>query len=281
MKKITRRKFMFSMFGIGASAIGYGRFLEPFWLEVNQEQLRFNNKSLKNSIRILHLADLHASTVVPYKFINKAVDLGLSYRPDLICLTGDFITGDISNFDQYRKILSKLSSTAPTFACLGNHDGGIWVQPRGGYANTSKVQQLLKESGITCLHNHEKDVVIHNQELHLIGLGDLWAQEMHPQKVFSETKIESHAPIIVLSHNPDTKDILAVYDWDLMLSGHTHGGQLRIPLIGAPYSPVRDKRYLEGLHNCNGKWIHITKGVGNVYGVRLNCRPQVSLIDLV
>jgi predicted MPP superfamily phosphohydrolase len=280
MKKLTRRQFLISLFGLGVTTVGYGRFVEPFWLETSRHQLRFPKKPLNHPVRILHLADLHDSDIIPYDFINKAVDLGLSHRPDLICITGDFCTTGISDFGLYTKILSKLSTKAPTFASLGNHDGGSWVQSRGGYRDTTEVQRLLKESGIRCLVNGEAEVVIKDQPLRIVGLGDLWAQELRPERALGQQRATDSIPTILLSHNPDSKDALLSYDWDLMLSGHTHGGQLRIPLVGTPYSPVRDKRYLHGLHNHLGKWIHITKGVGNVFGVRLNCRPQVSLIDM-
>ena len=70
------------------------------------------------------------------------------------------------------------------------------------------------------------------------------------------------------------------YPWDLMLSGHTHGGQLWIPFIGAPFAPVRDKRFVKGLVRWQNRWVHVTKGVGNLHGMRLNCPPEVSLLTL-
>ena len=66
-----------------------------------------------------------------------------------------------------------------------------------------------------------------------------------------------------------------------MLSGHTHGGQLRIPFVGTPFAPVRDRRFVQGLHRWQDRWLHITKGIGNLRGMRLNCRPEISLLTLV
>jgi uncharacterized protein len=83
-----------------------------------------------------------------------------------------------------------------------------------------------------------------------------------------------------LSHNPDTKEQLKAYDWDVAFCGHTHGGQFRLPLIGTPFAPVKDKRFVQGLHFWEGRQIYITKGVGNLFGVRFNCRPEISLITL-
>ncbi len=83
-----------------------------------------------------------------------------------------------------------------------------------------------------------------------------------------------------MSHNPDTKVMLQNYSWDVMLSGHTHGGQIWLPIIGAPFAPVEDKRFIAGLYRWDNRWIHITKGIGNVHGLRFNCRPEVSLLTI-
>ncbi len=84
------------------------------------------------------------------------------------------------------------------------------------------------------------------------------------------------ADVIVICVILSQKD----YPWDLMLCGHTHGGQLSLPVIGTPFAPVRDKKYVAGLHKWNNKQIHITRGVGNVLGLRFNCPPEVSVLEL-
>ena len=86
---------------------------------------------------------------------------------------------------------------------------------------------------------------------------------------------------IVLSHNPDTKKPLAAYGWDLLLCGHTHGGQIGLPFFSARFAPVKDKRFIAGLYQWQGRHLHITKGVGSGFRIRFNCRPEVSLLTLV
>ena len=90
-------------------------------------------------------------------------------------------------------------------------------------------------------------------------------------------------PVILMCHNPDAKDILKPFFWNLMLAGHTHGGQFVVPFTKfAPFAPVADKSIVEGLHSWDkSRYIHVTKGVGNLYGLRFNCRPEISLIQLV
>jgi hypothetical protein len=93
-------------------------------------------------------------------------------------------------------------------------------------------------------------------------------------------EVPADDPAILLAHNPDTKDVLGDRPWDLMLSGHTHGGQVVLPIVGERFVPVRDKRFIAGLKRWNGRQVYVTRGVGNIDGVRVNCRPEVSVLDL-
>lgn len=258
----------------------YSRFVESEWINIGRFSIKLPNRTIPKPIRILQLSDLHASFVVSLEFIAKAIRLGLSLEPDLVFLTGDFITGKFDRFDAYSEILATIPKAAPSFASLGNHDGGLWAGARGGYGNTQQVRELLAKSGITLLHNIATQARIKETNLHLIGLGDLWAEEFEPGSAFATVRPDKDTATLVLSHNPDTKEQLKAQDWDVVFCGHTHGGQFYLPLIGTPFAPVRDKRFVEGLHRWEGRWIYITKGVGNLLGVRFNCRPEVSLITL-
>lgn len=285
LKKFNRRRFLSSLgvFGIGTAATGaYGKTVGAERLEVGSHQISVTKNFTAKPLKILHLSDLHASEIVSLDFIERAIDLGLAQQPDLICLTGDYITRQYDQWDRYAEILSKLSAFAPTYATLGNHDGGRWSgQHIKSYDDSTRVRNLLEKSKIHLLDNHVRQVQLAGWKLNLAGLGDIWTKEFFPEKTFANFSPAKDSSTIVLSHNPDTKDSLKDYPWDLMLCGHTHGGQVRLPFIGAPISPVKDKRFVQGLHRWNDRWIYITKGVGNLYGVRINCRPEVSLLTLV
>ncbi len=279
-KHLTRRKFLTTV-GLAVAGSGlYVRVIEPYWLTIGRHTVRLGLKGDSPPLKILHLSDLHLSHVVSLGFISEAIRLGLSLQPDLICLTGDFITRGYAALDGYAEVLKPLAASAPTFACLGNHDGGIWAARRRGHADTNRVREVLSKAGATLLHNSARTVRLGDRAFRLVGLGDVWAGEMQPMIAFA-TSAPSADATIVLSHNPNTKDYMKAYAWDLLLSGHTHGGQVKLPFIGAPVSSVRDKRFLEGLHEWEGRWVHVTRGVGNLYGVRFNCPPEVSLITLV
>lgn len=276
-KNWSRRRFLQALAAGGLGTAAYMHWCEPDWLQIGQHRVAINPTAAP--IRILHMSDLHASAVVSLDQIDEAVMLGLSLKPDLICLTGDFITAKYNHFEAYGGLLQRLSGSAPVFACLGNHDGGNWVA-RWGYADTSKVETMLGDAGIRVLRNASARITVKDRPLRLVGVGDVWADDLDATKAFREVEKSSRETIVLLSHNPDTKSDMQEYPWDLMLCGHTHGGQLWIPLIGAPFAPVRDKRFVKGLRRWRDRWIHVTKGVGNVHGMRLNCPPEVSLVTL-
>lgn len=283
-KKIMKRVVLTTLliiFLLGLYCIAQLCWIEPLWFKIQQTDIQLPpDKKLKTPLKILFLADFHAGRSVPYSAIEKAVDMGIKENPDLILLGGDFFTGKkIKNAKIYAKILKKLPDAAPAFACMGNHDGGEWVAARGGYRDTVAVENLLKENGIIPLVNQSLDIEVKGNKLRIIGLGDLWAGELKPEKAFTESK-DKMIPVILLSHNPDSKEYLAKYDWDVMFCGHTHGGQLYIPFVGAPFTPVRDRNFISGLHNWQGRKIYISTGVGNIAGMRFNCRPEISIINL-
>ena len=265
------------MLAAAAGGIVDMKWLEPDWLGTGRHEVRLS-PSGGAPLKLLHLSDFHASEDVSLEFIAQAVKRGLELQPDLICLTGDFISWRYAAFDRYSEILKPLTDAAPTFATLGNHDGGRWVGA-AGYSDTSLVRQMLERARIELLHNRSTSIQVRGRHLNLVGVGDLWAEEIDTTAAFAGVKASGST--ILLSHNPDSKEMLRSQRWDLMLCGHTHGGQCDLVFFGTPFAPVVDKRFVKGLHSWNDRWIHITKGVGNLHGMRFNCRPEVSLLTLV
>jgi predicted MPP superfamily phosphohydrolase len=315
-RKLLSRRRVLKVLGLGAAGSVCGaawmRFVEPAWLKVARVTVPISSAE-RPAVRVLQLSDFHASEVVPLSLVRDAVEAGLAQKPDLVCLTGDFITHQFEAFEEYAAILRRLSDAAPTFAVTGNHDGGKWAAARfgapraeklramvresglfqaanhvrhrvlghrGGYADTSAVRAMLGAARIEVLTNRSVEVTVNSRRLTLVGMGDLWAQELYAAAAFADVKPAPDRTIICLSHNPDGKDLLKPHPWSLVLCGHTHGGQLLVPLVGEPFAPVEDRRFVKGLHRWEDRWIYITKGVGNLHGVRLNCRPEVSLLKL-
>jgi uncharacterized protein len=276
--KNLRRRFLQGCVLAGAALFTEMRLVEPNWLCVGRHRVPMLPPG-SSPVRLLQLSDLHASDETPLDFIEQAVELGLAQKPDVVCLTGDFITSYWDEWNPYSRVLSRLSKSVPTFASTGNHDGGPWKGRHGGYGSPDQVIDMLQRADIQVLRNQAIEVRLAGKpSMELVGFGDLWSQDFRPEGLLDGT---SSGPRILMSHNPDTKDYVAKERWDLMLSGHTHGGQLTIPFGGAPFAPVIDKRFIKGLYAWNQRWLHISKGVASTKNLRLNCFPEISLLELI
>lgn len=252
------------------SGFGYIHYMEPGWLELTHHRIAFF-KDKSQSFKILFLADLHYSRFVPLTLISEAINLGIAQKPDLILLGGDYVLFDMPlNFPAFSDVLSPLAKRAPTFAIYGNHDHPV------GTEKNRVIGEALKSAGLTVLFNEATLISAQKQQFELVGTGDLWAGQCKPPPT-SEAGLSR----LVLAHNPDSKEVMRDEAWDLMLCGHTHGGQIYIPLVGEPFAPVEDKRYTAGLNAFGERQIYTTRGVGSLYGLRLNCRPEVTILELV
>lgn len=269
--------------GTAATGAGYAFGVEPRWLEVTRHTIPTRWLASRSRLRILHLSDLHASPAVPLSRIARAFEEGLAQKPDLICLTGDYITTNTEcDWKAYPRVLSVLPKAAATFATVGNHDGGKWSATRHGLRSSERVRAMLGEAGILVLQNQSVEREIAGTRLQVVGLADFWTREFDSRKAFDGLSKQADCLRVVLSHNPDTKAILQYYSWELLLSGHTHGGQVVIPFVGPPVLPIIDTGFYQGLHTWQGRRIYITRGVGGVYGaVRFDCRPEITILDLV
>src|SRR5215471_9826707 len=206
MTSTSRRHFLkLSMFG--AVPLAYGRLVEPEWLEFTERTCHI--PGLTHPIHLTHLSDLHASTAVSQSLIEHSIQMAIDSKPDLICITGDFVT-NARGFDSawYVKALRRLSGKAPVFATLGNHDGGAWASAHGGFETTDTVRHMVEASGAAVLTNCSVTLNTGSAKLQIVGLGDLWAEEIDANAAFQEA---SDLPAVVLSHNPDSKDVLWPY----------------------------------------------------------------------
>ncbi len=275
---LTRRQFLAAMGVLAPASAVYAMRIEPEWLDVLQADVPLLPPDASSPIRVLHISDMHYSPSVSLSYIASAIEAGLEEKPDVIAVTGDFIQDLFPDRDAFIPVLARLAAAAPTYACPGNHDGGQWVYPHGGYRTLDPVADLLEQAGIELLLNRRATVTIRGQSIEIAGLGDLWTEYFSPRDTFNHDS--GIHPRIILCHNPDAKARIGMYPWDLMLAGHTHGGQIVIPFLGTPFAPVEDHRYIAGLNRWQNRWIHVTKGIGSYAGIRINCRPDITLLTL-
>lgn len=272
---INRRIFLR---GLGLAAIGTSiPVLHGLTTRLSRRTLGLWNDG-GPTLRLAHLSDLHSSATISLNHIRESIDLILGQQPDLIAFTGDLVTRQAPDPVGLVRELKRLSDVAPTLACLGNHDGGRWSGQHGGPRHPEAVVELLESAGLRVLRDETERIECRSRSLLMTGVQDLWSHPIDPARAGFRPESD---PRIVLAHNPDTKDELARLPWQLMLSGHTHGGQIRLPFVGGRWTaPVRDDRYIEGLLPWGERHLHISRGVGCLHGLRINCPPEVTLLEL-
>ncbi len=260
----------------------YGKFIESRWIKVKDTKIEISGTdSNKFDIRIVHLTDFHLGSDVSLDYLRSVFHQAVNQKPDLICLTGDYKTsGLIKNKAEYIDAIKILTAAAPTYACPGNHDGGLWARERGGTPNVDEIKFVLESAGVLFLENATSKIKIRKANIIIGGLGDIWADRCEPEKIEKDLDTSNVNLKIILTHNPDSKIQTKKLKWDLILAGHTHGGQLYIPLIGAPFAPIQDKKFVNGLYEYNGGKIYVSPGIGNLHGMRINCRPEISILDV-
>ncbi|NES82805.1 MAG: metallophosphoesterase [Moorea sp. SIO2B7] len=246
--------------------------------------------------KIVQLSDLHYDGVcLSEKLLWQTIEASNQENPDLVVLTGDYVSNTPKPIHKLALRLKHLQSRAGICACLGNHDNY--------YRNsTTEITKALTSIGVTVLWNAIATPL--GEELPIVGLADFWSRDFNPEPVM--TKLAPHKPRIVLSHNPDTAEVLQKWRVDLQLSGHTHGGQIVIPGLGAAPMILRQlmRRYLfkrmtrsiphlrnctrvvkhwqwrQGLHQVGTNQLYVNRGLGSYQPGRLFCPPELTVITL-
>ncbi|RCJ28831.1 metallophosphatase [Nostoc minutum NIES-26] len=245
--------------------------------------------------KLVQMSDFHYDGLrLSEAMLEKAIAASNQAKPDLVLLTGDYVTTSPEPIHTLAQRLKHLQSNAGIYAILGNHD------IRHKHAKT-EVTAALTNIGVRVLWN--EIAYPWGKELPLVGLADRYSREFNPEPVMNQ--LDSATPRIVLSHNPDTAEILQAWRVDLQLSGHTHGGQIAIPGLGPvlpyhknilPKIPLKVRRRLpflrknyfvlrhwewaQGLHRIGKNQLYVNRGLGTYFPGRLFCPPEVTVITL-
>jgi predicted MPP superfamily phosphohydrolase len=266
------------LFLLAMGGVGYGYLMEPNWLKVEPVHLKLPRLSRKFSgLRVAQISDIHMGGWMNGERFQRVVDLIIAEKPDLLLITGDFLIGhdhaDISQQAVQDLItgLSGLTALFPTFAVLGNHD--YWT-------DATTVRQMLSASAIKDLTNTVFTLQREDESLHLCGVDDLWEGNARLDDVIAQLGDNSAA--ILLAHEPDFADTSAATGrFDLQLSGHTHGGQVVLPLVGPPILPYLGRKYGSGLYKVEEMFQYTNRGVGMArLPIRINCPPEITLFVL-
>lgn len=271
----TRRQFLKRFFSLGAFGFlgSYPTVIERYTVLTNVYRIPVPNLAEAFSgLRIVHLTDLHYGFLMPLTMIERVVKRANALKPDLIACTGDFVheRKSAKEIDLVWPVLSGLKAPLGVYSVLGNHDH--WADAKRSYYWLERSGQDLRHKAIRI----ERE----GKHLWLAGAGDLWNDYRPLDRVLAG--VPDSDCRVLLAHNPDTADKRCSKRIDLVISGHTHGGQVNIPFVGPPLLPVRNKEYTSGLkRSLRGNPVFISRGIGwTVYPVRLNCYPEIAVLEL-
>ena len=278
---MNRRKFIKNTFG-GLTGIGllsglYAWQFEPFWLEFVKVKMPIKN--LPNDLvgkTLMQISDIHIGNRFDYRFIINSFNKAKEFSPDYVVYTGDYVSTykDEVQYDKLDKTLTNLvKGKIATIGILGNHDyGRNWSQSKVA----DKISAMLTTSGIRLLRNESAEC----NGLNFIGFDDYWGLNFNPQKALGGFDINKAN--IVLCHNPDVCDLNIWGEYNSwILSGHTHGGQVKPPFLPPPMLPVKNTNYSAGqIELSNNRTLYINRALGHLWQVRFNVRPEITIFKL-
>ena len=220
--------------------------------------------------------DQHFGNRFDYHFVIRSFRKAKEFNPDFVVYTGDYIN-TYKDEVQYGKLVETLNNIVKgriaTIGILGNHDyGRNWSQN----AVADRVSEMLSSKGIQLLRNESIEV----NGLNFIGFDDFWGPNFNPEKAMSG--FDKSKANIVLCHNLDVCDLAVWGDYSSwILSGHTHGGQVKPPFLPPPMLPVKNKKYSAGQFELSGgRILYINRALGHLWQVRLNVRPEITIFEL-
>jgi predicted MPP superfamily phosphohydrolase len=295
--RLSRRRFL--TIGCGTLAGGaascllapvYATEVEPRWIEVTRLEVSVPGlPSDLDGFSIAQLSDFHLGRYVKSEQVRRAVEIANSLEPDLIVLTGDFVSGAAKRSAACADELATLGAACGVYAVLGNHDN---------WTNADLVAANVAAVGITVLRDSVHPIEVGESRLWLLGVEDpgytagffghtfgdfkeAWKEQRQRLAGMLE-ELPGDEPRLLLIHNPDFTEMLPEGRIDLALCGHTHGGQVRLPFLGSPVVPsFFGNKYAAGLVRGPKTQVYVNRGIGLIApAVRFNCRPEVTLLRL-
>ena len=225
-----------------------------------------------DGFRIAQISDIHYYPFTTLELVDRAVEMANQLIPDLIVLTGDFVWHEVEAIFELMPSLSRLNAKHGVFAGLGNHDH---------WTDVNVVTHAIEQAGMPLLVNQGVPISVGKSTLYLASLDDGWSGK--PNLTDAMANWSEDATTVLLMHEPD---LAPRYAPDkrihLQLSGHSHGGQVRLPLYGPLVLPYLSWKYPMGLYNVDGMWLYTNRGLGTTnIPLRVNCAPEITELTLV
>lgn len=278
--RIHRRKFIKLAAGGAAALIGIdGLLIEPMRPILVRKEISLRRWPKRmDGFTIAFLSDFHYDPIFSIHPIRSAVETVNRLRPDLVALGGDFVTSPvIGNASRAAKasepcaeVLGRLQAPYGVWGVMGNHDADS--DPR-------RVTAALRAVGIGVLTNQAIPIERNGGRFWLAGVGDVLYKGADLQAALHS--VAADEATVLLAHEPDYADYVARYSVDLQLSGHSHGGQVRLPLVRPFFLPPLARKYYMGLYRIRDLTLYTNRGLGTIrIPVRLNAPPEVTLIAI-
>lgn len=257
------------------AALGYGALIER-----TKFRLREVNAFIPGlapgleGLRILQLSDIHIGPFLTESDLARVVDMGMEAKPDLAVITGDLISTHGDPLDACIRQLARIKADAGVFGCMGNHEH---------YARAENyTEQAAARAGIRFLRGRAQQLQFGGATLNLAGVDHQWRMYGREYLAGAERMVVPGALNLLLSHNPDVFPVAARQGYNLMLSGHTHGGQINIEIYDQSISPSRFfTPYVYGLYHTQGAAAYVTRGIGTIaIPVRIGAPPEITVIRL-
>ena len=272
----TRRRVLQIGFGAAAVAAVGGvvdaMIVEPKWIDVSRTDVAIRDlPPAWEGATVAVLADTHFGPLVELEYADEIAAILAREDPDVLAIVGDLVSRSRVLTDDLRDRLAAFGAKQLRCAVLGNHDYSF---------GADAVSKILSNAGFTVLMNAAVQPKRDGRALCFAGVEDLWRGRPDAEAALSG--VGPDTPRVLLCHNPDYADRLPTdIRVDLMLSGHTHGGQVNLPLLGRLKLPVRNRRYTSGLALGPRCPVYTSRGLGMVgMAIRFNCRPELPILTL-
>lgn len=259
------------LLGVAATA-AYARLIEPYHYWVSETDVFIRDLPERfEGFRITQLTDIHHSRILGIEEIRRMVSLAQQTRPDMFVLTGDYTTSYRRFIEPCAEALSQLNAPEGLWAVLGNHDH---------YTDPELTTRALRRQRIEVMDNYHTTLQRGPDSLQLSGIDDWTWNAVDWTRAFSG--LNSDTPTVLLSHQPTVLDLPQTQNVSLIVSGHTHGGQLRLPFVGAPAKyATKDLKYDRGLFSRGETQLYVSSGTGVIgLPLRLGVRPEIAVLRL-